>query len=110
MKKHILFRMVCISIVSFLTIFKASAQEFSTKYGKITQDELSMTVCDFDTAAVAVVLYKIGDTQYEYINNDFRVEYTVEAKIKILKQEGTKYADIAIPYYYNDKIILRKKE
>ncbi len=71
----------------------------SLKYGKPTNEELTMTTYAPDTSAVAVVLYKTCDVRYEYMSNGFRLNYEHEVKIKVLKSEGTTYADVSIPYY-----------
>ena len=75
----------------------------SMKYGKPTMDELKMTTYAPDTAATAVVLYAKNNARYDLLNNDFRLVYTYEIKIKVLKSEGTSYADIIIPYYSKEK-------
>lgn len=82
-----------------------SAQEFSTKYGKVTKDELSMSTYSKDTTASAVALYKTADVIYVYNENGggFEVEYYYETKIKVLKSDGVKQADVAIPFYDNGK-------
>ncbi len=75
----------------------------SMKYGKPTEEELKMTIYAPDTAATAVVLYTRNNARYDLLNNDFRLVYTYEVKIKVLKSEGTSYADIIIPYYSKEK-------
>jgi hypothetical protein len=80
--------------------FSVFSQEISLRYGRITNDELTMTVYENDTSAVAVVLYENGNFSYHYANNlGFQTMFDYRTKIKILKSEGTDYADITIPYY-----------
>lgn len=98
MKKTIL--MSLLFITSAITAF---AQEFSTRYGKITKDELSMTSYPKDTTATAVTLYKNVEARYAYIYGKFVIEYYYETKIKILKAEGKEYADVNIPFYNTGK-------
>ena len=74
--------------------------EPSLKYGKPSDAELQLQTYQPDTTATALVLYRTRDVFYEYISGDFRINSSYEAKIKILKSEGTSYADITIPYYY----------
>lgn len=76
------------------------AQDFSFKYGKITDYELSMKVYEKDTAAQAVIIYDDGYMSYDYMNNEFRVNQNLRQKIKILKTEGLDRATITLPYYY----------
>lgn len=76
--------------------------EINTKFGKPTDEELKMTTYAPDTAAVAAVLCKKADAYYDILTGDFRINYAYETKIKILKSEGTSYADVAISYYDNE--------
>jgi len=82
------------------------AQEFSLGYGNITNHELTMTVYENDTSAVAVVLYEHAELYYEFTNNrhvgGFQIVYELRRKIKILKPEGVEYGDIGIVYYKSD--------
>lgn len=95
MKKTFLL-FLTLSIITFpSTTF---SQDFSLKYGKITDDELKMKVYDKDTSAVAVVLYSNTDCYYDY-NNGFKVIIEKRKKIKILKQAGTDEANVIIPYF-----------
>lgn len=105
---HILCRTLIIIVLLILS-YPPFAQEFSNKYGKVTNDELAMTTYQADTTANAVVIFKKGSTSYDYVNNDFRVINEVEVKIKVLKQDGTEYANVSIPYYQNEKYTLRKE-
>jgi len=98
MKKTIL-----MSLLFITSAITASAQEFSTRHGKITKDELSMTSYPKDTTATAVTLYKNVEARYAYIYGKFVIEYYYETKIKILKAEGKEYADVNIPFYNTGK-------
>lgn len=84
----------------FALTFSVSSQSINYKYGKISNEELSMDTYEPDTSAVAVVLHESGYTSYSYNStNGFQVEMELKKRIKILKQEGTTHADISIPYY-----------
>ena len=92
-----------ISLLFIISVITASAQEFSTRYGKITKDELGMTSYPKDTTATAVTLYKNVEARYAYIYGKFVIEYYYETKIKILKAEGKEHADVNIPFYNTGK-------
>jgi len=71
-----------------------------SKFGNVTMDEMNMSVCPLDTSASAVMLLKVGDTRFVYNNiYGFQFEYTVQTKIKILKNEGLEWANQEIGYY-----------
>lgn len=98
MERQILF---CIFLYLSLVCRPVCSQEFNYKYGKVSKAEIEMQSYAPDTSAVAVVLSKRGDTRYDYVGNTFVLVSSFEVRIKILKDEGKKYGDIAIPFYYN---------
>lgn len=75
----------------------------SLKFGKPSNKELSMTSYAPDTTAAAIVLCKTSSVDYEMASNEFQLVYYYEIKIKVLKSEGTSYANISIPYYNDDQ-------
>lgn len=79
-----------------------SVPEVNLKFGKPSEEELTMTTYAPDTTAAAVVLCKRTDAFYDFVAGDFRITYSYETKIKVLKPEGTSYADVTIPYYDNE--------
>ncbi|MCK9628201.1 MAG: DUF3857 and transglutaminase domain-containing protein [Bacteroidales bacterium] len=98
MKRLCSFLLFCIAGTAILC-----GQEISFKYGKITNDELSMKVYARDTTAEAVVLYDEGYSYYVYTpENGFVLQTEFKKKIKILKPEGVDRANINISYYYGD--------
>lgn len=73
---------------------KAQIQDF--KFGDISKHELEMTRYELDTTASAVVLYELGQAVFD-LENLNKIYFQYYAKIKILKQEGKKYANFKIP-------------
>ena len=74
----------------------ASAQttiEPNLKWGKPTQQELTMTEYAADKDADAVELYRNVDVYYVFVNGDFRVINEVKCRLKVLKPEGKRVAD-----------------
>lgn len=94
MKTKPLFLLNCLLI---LLCSVASAQKKPIKWGKILASDTSMTVYKADPKAPAVVLCDFGTTEIGP-----RTEYTRHVRIKILKEEGIKYANVEIPYRYYD--------
>ena len=68
------------------------------KFGKPTDEELTMTTYAPDSEAVAVVLCEQTVVDYQY-KNSFYLNYSVKRRIKVLKEEGREYANVSIPYY-----------
>lgn len=86
---------------AFLCFCVAIPNAFTqVKYGKTTIDELTMTSYPQDTTASAVILSNIGDMRFRYHDESgFQSEYTVEMRIKILKNDGLDFCNQSIDYY-----------
>ena len=82
-------------------VVNAQDIEVNLKWGKPTDQELQMTEYAADKDADAVVLYHKTDVSYEFINNDFKVIYRVNTRLKVLKPEGKRLADGQIVYLEN---------
>lgn len=81
--------------------FESIAQD-GIKFGKVSNEELTMSQYVPDTSAVAVYLYKQGETKFTYsVDNGFGLLSEYSFRIKILKPEGKQYADVSIPFYYD---------
>ncbi len=96
MKKFLL----CSTLFLAVCAIPLAGQDYSRKFGKITDYEADMTTYDRDTSAVAVYLYEDTRIQYDLIQGDIGIslERICSAKIKVLKPEGVSQADIQIPF------------
>jgi len=70
----------------------------ATKFGKISDEELKMSVYEKDTSAAAVILSDVGYSHFQY-SSGFKLVFEREVRIKILKKSGYDWADIEVPYY-----------
>lgn len=107
--RHIFLTLFSCFVINGIFGQEVNVVEPSLKYGKPSAEELSMTTYAPDTTATAVVLCKKTDVSYDFVTEDFRLEYAYEVKIKILKADGTSYANVTIPYY-NSKDNYKSKE
>ena len=80
---------------------KSETIEPNLKWGKPTEQELNMTEYAADKDAEAVVLYHKTDVRYQFVNDDFKVYYRVNTRLKVLKPEGKRFADGEIVYVEN---------
>ncbi len=85
-----------ISVIWFWNI-NIQAQN-PTKWGNIPTEDLQMSVYAADPSAPAVVL-----SDYGRVTIGPRVEYFRHVRIKILKEKGTAFATIEIPYRSFDR-------
>lgn len=75
------------------------ALDVNKKFGKPTDEEMSMTVYAPDPDADAVKLYSNTDVQFDFMVDDFWVVYRVKERVKVLKPEGASAADVTIVFY-----------
>ncbi len=89
------------TLLFLLFVFQGFAQKAPIKFGKVSMDEMKMSVYDKDTTAKAVVLADFNRTEITYDQRDgFVIAADVVKRIKILKKEGLDEANIEIPFYY----------
>lgn len=86
-----------VTSVLLLVSQQAKSQTVNTKWGKPTQEELTMTEYAADKDANAVELYRLVDVSYSILNGDFRLTHRVKCRLKVLKPAGRKVADVNIP-------------
>ena len=97
------------ALLIFLSLFVSSyltaqVTEPNLKWGHPTLQELEMTNYSPEPDADAVVLCKTTEVQYIITKDVLQVLYDVKGKIKILKPEGTKHANVDIFYTVNDGV------
>lgn len=82
------------------SFFFAFSQKSPIKFGEIPQKDLEMTVYSNDSSASAVVLTDYGEAYIQSNVNTTLLIFERHTRIKILKKEGLKWADISIPLYH----------
>jgi hypothetical protein len=92
-----------LTLIALLALSWTTFEAQNLKFGKPTDEEMTMTVYQEDPDAVAVILCQLTNVSYTMDSYDFLVDYEVKTRIKILKEEGKKYANISIPYIFNSK-------
>ncbi|WP_321320404.1 DUF3857 and transglutaminase domain-containing protein [Labilibaculum sp.] len=94
------------SLLLILLAGYSKADNEKIKFGKVSVEELEMTVYQQDTSAAAVILYDSGSSYFEteYINDntDFICKFERHVRIKILKPEGFDFATFKIPLYHSE--------
>lgn len=78
----------------FLIGFIPCIRTFAADFPPVNPAELKTTSCPKQPGASAYVLYReeIDDDNYHY--------HQVYERIKVLTEEGRKFADVVVPYYY----------
>jgi hypothetical protein len=84
--------------------FMLMAQKAPVKWGKIDQEDMSMTIYDQDTSASAVILADFGSLSFDFSSGDSRYQFERHTRIKIINRSGFDYGDIVIPFYHDEKV------
>lgn len=82
-------------------MLQAQNLEPNLKWGKPTEAELSMTSYSPDPDAEAVVLCSQTEIRYDLVGGSFKATRYEKQRIKILKEEGKRWANGGIVYEYN---------
>ena len=87
-----------LTLLMGLVLYCSIVEAQNLKFGKPTDEELSMTVYEQDKDASAVVLCQLTDVGYTMDFHNYFVDYYVKTRIKVLKDEGRDYANVNIIY------------
>jgi len=79
------------------------AQKPPMKWGKIPPQDLTMTTCEADPDADAVILGHYAEIDVNRFR-DYATHYTYHVRTKILSKEGIDRASVKIPYLKIEKI------
>jgi hypothetical protein len=88
-------------VLSFLICGFSFSVAQNLKFGKPTDEEMTMTVYEDDKDAPAVVLCQLTTVGYTMDFYNYLVDYNVKTRIKVLKDEGREYANVSIIYIDN---------
>ena len=85
---------------------RAQGKAPKMKFGKISDEEMSMTSHAPDPSAPAVIFFDKGVVTHRYFENDgFNLEFEHHKRIKIFKKEAYDLADLAIFYFKGQKVL-----
>lgn len=96
-----------ITLSLFTYCLSCLAQENSFPYGQINAGQILLKNYERDSSAAAVVLKEFGEA-YVSTESDQGLIFEHHYVIKILKPEGLKEADIAIPFYKEGTLKMQK--
>ncbi len=92
--------LIIIQFIAFQSVFADKLP----KFGKVSREELQMSTLPEDPDADAVYLFEEGDLKLMEGSNNYFIEREQRVRIKILTEEGKKYADIKLPFWHEDKL------
>jgi len=86
--------------ILFLIVFPLHGQDRKIKWGKLTNDEIALKRCYYDTTASAVVLSDVGTISIRFNSTPITLDRHV--RIKILDEKGMDKTNVELPYYAKD--------
>lgn len=94
-------KQLIITILLAFTSGLLTAQPDLSRFGKVSDEELDMTIFEADSSASAVILFDQGTSEIRYntSKDDFEIVFTRHVRIKILTIDGFDWADFSIGLY-----------
>jgi hypothetical protein len=77
----------------------AHSQKSPIKFGDIPMEDMKMTVYNADSSATAVILADYGNAYVNISAVSANLMFERHVRIKILKKDGTRWADASLPVY-----------
>jgi len=92
-----LFTLMCFIGLIQITI----AQNFTSIFGKCSEEEVKLQKYDKDPVAEAVVIFDAATSHFAITDAGLALVFEHKMKIKIFNKAGLKWADFSIPYSVN---------
>lgn len=88
-------------LVAVFALAPVFSQTYSTKFGKISDEELSMSVYPADSTASAVVLHDIGSSTmfYNVTMGKFQLKIKRHTRVKVFTKDGLDWGNIEIALF-----------
>ncbi|RNC79599.1 MAG: DUF3857 domain-containing protein [Balneola sp.] len=71
------------------------------EFGDISRENLEMLIFDKDSAADAVVLFALGESNIVFRRGEFTLKVSIHERIKVLTDEGENFGNISILFWNN---------
>ena len=94
-------KIFCFILLSGLFSIVTNAQKSPVKFGDIPLEDLKMTSYDKDSSASAVILSDYGEAYIQLTTLSASLNFERHVRIKILKKDGLKWADVRIPLMFS---------
>ena len=94
-------RALVLCLLAFLIFPALLAQKSPVKFGEIPNSDMTMKTYEHDTSAAAVVLVDYGEAYIQATAVVVNMTFERHIRIKILKKEGTDWANAIIPLYHS---------
>lgn len=95
---------ILFTLALYTITVQAQKQDYFKAYGNITAADLSINTCSYEPNADAIVIFNVGKSSFERVDNGFDVIFKSLTRIKILNEAGIRHAQVEIPYYRQGEI------
>lgn len=96
-------RKICLVLLALTIGINLFGVEVNRKFGKVSKEELAMTVYEKDSSAEALILFDIGETDFDYNQQQgFQMVFKRHVRIKILNEDGFDLANFKLELYHNN--------
>ena len=96
---------IIVILISTMVEIHAQTIPVNKQFGKVSKEELGLSVYEPDTSAVALVLYENQDICIDFDENyDFYLTTKKHIRLKILKEEGLDRADFELIHLVAGKL------
>jgi len=87
--------------VAIVLVINVMGQFQVPKYGKVSPEEMALSLYSKDSTAEAIFLFDVGNSSIFYSGNyeAWKLSFERHGRIKILTKEGLDWANIEIPLY-----------
>jgi hypothetical protein len=90
-----------IFILVLVTLILCPVQSFGQKWGKVSEEEKSMTSMSEDPDADAVILFDMGEYFFKHV---YPVTLARHTRVKVFSKRGIEYANISTPFLQGEKV------
>jgi hypothetical protein len=93
----------------FFTFLHAQQTYKLEKWGKVSESDLTLTHCSFDSGASSMILQDVGRLELTYTRDGWRVLFNHRRRIKIFDESALDQGNLRI-YYRSDRDVEKFKE
>lgn len=93
-------QLIIILLLLNISVFYSQTERFPRGF-EVTKPELELNTFSRDSTANALVIYEVGSSHVD--RETFKLNTTIQRKLKILNQNGFEHAELSILLYNSDK-------
>lgn len=93
-------KIIALTTLSFFLSLNLISQDlWEYQFGSISDEEVAIQQCEFDSAASALILFDLGHSRFIKTQTGFDIGFINHKRVKVFTEAGQKYSTIQIPLY-----------